>query len=90
MSNTFSRSKKESLKDQIDKLDTIEHRQIHNIIKGYQPQTTKVQNGVLVSTDTLNDECLQEIEKYVSFCLDQRKRIDEDTKARKTYERMNA
>jgi hypothetical protein len=90
MSNTFSRSKKESLKDQIDKLDTIEHRQIYNIIKGYQPQTTKVQNGVLVSTDTLNDECLQEIEKYVSFCLDQRKRIDEDTKARKTYERMNA
>lgn len=89
MSNTFSRSKKESLKDQIDKLDTIEHRQIYNIIKGYQPQTTKVQNGVLVSTDTLNDECLQEIEKYVSFCLDQRKRIDEDTKARKTYERMN-
>jgi len=90
MSNTFSRSKKESLKDQIDKLDTIEHRQIYNIIKGYQPQTTKVQNGVLVSTDTLNDLCLQEIEKYVSFCLDQRKRIDEDTKARKTYERMNA
>lgn len=90
MSNTFSRSKKESLKDQIDKLDTIEHRQIYNIIKGYQPQTTKVQNGVLVSTDTLNDSCLQEIEKYVSFCLDQRKRIDEDTKARKTYERMNA
>lgn len=90
MSNTFSRSRKESLKDQIDKLDTIEHRQIYNIIKGYQPQTTKVQNGVLVSTDTLNDECLQEIEKYVSFCLDQRKRIDEDTKARKTYERMNA
>ena len=90
MSNTFSRSKKESLKDQIDKLDTIEHRQIYNIIKGYQPQTTKVQNGVLVSTDTLNVECLQEIEKYVSFCLDQRKRIDEDTKARKTYERMNA
>ncbi len=81
MSNTFSRSKKESLKDQIDKLDTIEHRQIYNIIKGYQPQTTKVQNGVLVSTDTLNDLCLQEIEKYVSFCLDQRKRIDEDTKA---------
>ena len=90
MLNTFSRSKKESLKDQIDKLDTIEHRQIYNIIKGYQPQTTKVQNGVLVSTDTLNDSCLQEIEKYVSFCLDQRKRIDEDTKARKTYERMNA
>ncbi len=89
MLNTFSRSKKESLKDQIDKLDTIEHRQIYNIIKGYQPQTTKVQNGVLVSTDTLNDACLQEIEKYVSFCLDQRKRIEQDSKARRTYERMN-
>jgi hypothetical protein len=84
----FTRSKKEQLKDQIDKLDTTEHRQIYNIIKNHSPQVTKVQNGILVSTDTLNDECLTEVDRYVSFCLDQRKRMDEDLKTRKTYERM--
>lgn len=84
----FTRSKKEQLKEQIDKLDTTEHRQIYNIIKNHNPQVTKVQNGILVSTDTLNDECLTEVDRYVSFCLDQRKRMDEDLKTRKSYERM--
>jgi hypothetical protein len=43
---------------------------------------------VLVSTDSLTEDCLAEVEKYVVFSLDQRKRMDEDTKTRKTYERM--
>ena len=86
--NSFSRSKKESLKDQIDKLDATEHRQIYNIVKLHVPQVTRVQNGILVSTDTLNDACLTEIENYILFCLDQRKRMEEDAKTRKIYERM--
>jgi len=49
---------------------------------------TKTQNGILVSANTLNDETLQAVEQYVLFCLDQRKRMDEDAKTRKTYERM--
>jgi hypothetical protein len=49
---------------------------------------TKTQNGILVSSDILNDETLQAVEQYVLFCLDQRKRMDEDAKTRKIYERM--
>jgi len=89
--NSLSRSKKESLKDQIDKLDTTEHRQIYNLMnltmKNNLP-VTKTQNGILVSSDILNDETLQAVEQYVLFCLDQRKRMDEDAKTRKIYERM--
>jgi len=89
--NSISRSKKESLKDQIDKLDATEHRQIYNLMnltmKNNLP-ITKTQNGILVSANTLNDETLQAVEQYVLFCLDQRKRMDEDAKTRKTYERM--
>jgi hypothetical protein len=76
------------MKDQLDTMDANEHAQVLSIVHKYTDQCTKTQSGVLISTDLLNDECLGEIEKYVVFCQDQRKRMDEDTKTRKTYERM--
>lgn len=86
--NTYSRSKKEWLKDHLDQMESNEHKQVFSIIKKYTDHFTQTQNGVLISTDNLSDECLQEIEKYVNFCLDQKKRIDEDQKTRKNYERL--
>jgi hypothetical protein len=85
------RSNLESLKEKIDKLDINEHRQIYNIIKRLnksQIQTTKTQQGILITADTLDKETTDEIERYVHFCLDQRKRMDDDMKTRKEYERM--
>ena len=69
-------------------MDINEHSQIYEIIKKHTDQTTKTQNGVLVSTDNLTDECLLEVERYVLFCIDQRKRMEDDLKTRKSYERM--
>lgn len=86
--NTYLRSKKEWLKDQLDTMESNEHNQVFVIIKKYTDQFTKTQAGILVSTDNLTDECLLEIEKYIHFCLDQKKRIDEDQKVRKNYERL--
>lgn len=86
--NSTSRSKKEWLKEQLDSMESNEHNQVFSIIKKYTDQFTKTQNGVLVSTDNLSDECLSEIEKYVTFCLEQKRRMDEDQKVRKTYERL--
>jgi hypothetical protein len=88
MAAKFSRSKLEMLKDQIDKLEINEHKQIFNIMNKNELQVTKTQNGVLVSADLLSEEILSEVERYVLFCLDQRKRMEEDMKTRKTYERM--
>jgi len=76
------------LKEQIDKLEPNEHKQIYNIMKKKELQVTRTQNGVLVSADKIDDETLEEVEKYVLFCLDQQKRMSEDMKTRKTYERM--
>jgi hypothetical protein len=85
-----SRSRLETLKDQIDKLDMNEHRQIYNIIKRINKDTvlTRTQQGVLITSDTLSIETLEEIDRYITFCIDQRKRMDEDMKTRKKYERM--
>jgi hypothetical protein len=86
--NTTPRSKKEWLKDQLDRMDPNEHTQVFNIIKKYTDQFTKTQSGVLVSTDQLNDECLSEIEHYITFRNDQKKQMEEDLKTRKNYERL--
>jgi hypothetical protein len=69
-------------------MEANEHAQVFTIIKKYTTHFTKTQNGVLVSTDNLSNECLIEIEKYVTFCMDQRKRMDDDMKTRKNYERL--
>lgn len=86
-----SRCKLEGLKEQIDKLDENEHRQIYNIIKRFNKseiQKTKTQQGILITADSLDEDTVSEIEKYVHFCIDQRKRIESDMKERKEYERM--
>jgi hypothetical protein len=80
------------MKENLDKMEVSEHKQIYNIIKKFIgiDKLTQTADGVLVSSDLLNDECLNEIEKYISFSIDQRKRLDEDTATRKSYERMVA
>jgi len=86
--NSFPRSRKEWLKEHIDRMDSNEHSQLFSIVKKYTDQFTKTNTGILISTDNLSQECLVEIEQYVTFSLDQRKRIEEDLKTRKTFERM--
>jgi hypothetical protein len=66
----MKRSQKEKLKEHLDKLDAQEHAQIFDIIKRYTDNFTKTQNGVLVSSDVLSDECLLEIEKRVAYYMD--------------------
>lgn len=84
----MNRTKREWLKSQIETLDDNDHSQIYQIITKFNHNVTKSSNGVFVSCDDLSDECLSEIERHVLFCIDQRKRMDDDMKTRKTYERM--
>jgi hypothetical protein len=84
----LSHLKLEKLKEQIDKLDTNEHIQIYQIMQKGNPIVTTTQNGVLISSETISEETILEVEKYVLFCMDQRRRMDEDLKTRKNYERM--
>ena len=83
----MNRSRKEALKERLDRLDANEHAQIFNIIKKYTDSFTKTQNGVLVSPDVLPDTCLEEMERMVAFYLDQHKQMEADEAERKTYER---
>ena len=78
----------ERLKENVDLLDPHEQNQVYNIIKKYTSEYTSTTTGVLVPASVLSEECLQEMKMYVSFCQDQKKRMDEDTTTRKKYERL--
>ena len=82
----MNRSKLEQMKAQIDSLETNEHQQLYTIIQRYTDTFTKTLNGVFISTENLSPECLEEIEKYIQFCTDQHKRMEEETRRRKEYE----
>ena len=80
----MNRARTEKLRDQLDLLDPHEHAQIFAVVKHHTESYTKTQTGVLVSSEVLSDACMLEMEKMVSFYLDQRKRMDADDVARKT------
>lgn len=71
----MNRSRKEQLKENIDKLDPQEHTQIFDVIKRYTEHYTKTGQSIFISTDVLPLQCLEEIERLVSFLLDQRKML---------------
>lgn len=83
----MNRVRKEQLKERLDRLEPEEHAQIFEVVKRYTGDYTRTQNRVLVSSDALPDECLQEIEKMVLYYVDQRKRMDAETAERKTLSR---
>lgn len=84
----MSRQQKESLKANLEKLDENEQTQVFKIVRRYTNEYTRTDSGVFVSSDVLSEECMKEIEQYVRFCHDQKKRIDEEIKLRKKYERL--
>jgi len=76
------------MKEQLDSLEVNEHIQVYEIIKKYTDNITKAPTGIFISSEHLPLECLQEMEKYILFCIDQKSRMDNDLKTRKIYERM--
>lgn len=84
----MNRSQKETLKERIEKLDAQEHAQLFAIIQRYTDTYTRTQTGVLVSSESLPPECLAEMDRMVSFYMDQRKRLEADNSERKVLTRM--
>ena len=80
----MNRARKDKLREQIDGLDVHEHAQVFSILKRYTEEYTKTQSGVLVSSESLPDTCIEEMERLVAFYVDQRSRMDADERARKS------
>lgn len=83
----MSRVRKDQLREKLETLDTNEHAQIFLIVQKYTDKYTKTQTGVLVSSEVIPEECLVEMERMITFFIDQHKVMDADDKERKGYDR---
>ena len=84
----MKRSELESLKTNVDQLDPYEQQQLFRIIQTYTQDYTRTDSGVLVQSTALSAKCLNEMKIYTQFCMDQKRRMEEDSAERKTYERL--
>jgi len=72
----MNRPQKEALKEKIERLDASEQAQVFETIQRYTDTFTRADNLVWVSTDALSEECLSEIQKLVTYYIDQRKSLE--------------
>ena len=88
--SAVNRQRKEKLRENLDKLSDCEHEQIYKIIREYTDNVTYAETGVFVAADNLGEECFGKIEKYIDFCMDQKKRLDADeAKRTEVYNMMH-
>jgi hypothetical protein len=80
----MNRARKEKLRDQLETLDIHEHAQVFDVIRRYTNEYTRTNTGALISSESLPDACIEEMETLVAFYLDQRKRMDAEERARKS------
>ena len=76
------------MKNRIDEMSVSQHNQIYRIINEETKNYTTTQNGIFISTDVLSNETLEKIEKYIVFCIEQTKILDNDMVIRKTFEQL--
>lgn len=78
----------EQLKERLDQLDPNEHEQLFVIVHKHTKEYTRSDTGVFVSSDKLPKECIEEMERYVHFCFDQRTHLEAATAERMRYEKL--
>lgn len=69
---------KKQLLERINSLSSTEHEEIFNILQRLPAiNFTSNKNGVFFNLSTLNDDAIDEIDRFVSFCLSNRQDLDE-------------
>ena len=63
--------------DKINSLSSTEHDEIYRIINEYSINVSKNKNGVFFNLSGLEDEVLQKIDKFVSYCVGNKKQLDD-------------
>lgn len=67
------------LLDKIQNMDTTEHLEIFKIIHKKQPMVnyTINNNGLFINMSELEDSVVQELDRFISFCIENKKKLDE-------------
>ena len=78
----------EKLLPLLERLEQNEHEQIFKIVRKYTDEYTRSDTGVYVSSKNLPQSCLDEMERYITFCFDQRAHLEAGDVDRSKYEKL--
>jgi len=74
----YNNELKKKMVREIEDLSLDEHIEIFKIIKQMTDKYTKNDNGVFVNVSILDDNIIHQIDRFVKYCLDNKKKFDKD------------
>lgn len=74
---TYSNKQKKLIFEKINNLSALEHEEILKIIKINNVNYSKNKNGIFFNISTLDDNIVLSIDTFVTYCLSNKKELDE-------------
>lgn len=68
---------KKHLFDKINSLSSTEHDEIYRIINEHNVNISKNKNGIFFNLSSIDDDVLNQIDKFVTYCVHNKQQLDE-------------
>lgn len=73
----YSSIKKKQLFEKINSLTSTEHDEIYRMIVDHSVNVSRNKNGVFFNLSSLDDGIIEKIDKFVSYCVNNKQHLDE-------------
>jgi hypothetical protein len=76
-----------NLRNIIDNINPLYHREIFNLIKKFDMQYSENKNGIFVNMNNLSKECISKIYEYLEYIEKQEKTFDDVENIKKEFKK---
>lgn len=83
--NSYSAEKLNEINNEIEKMDKEHHKKILSILVNYKTKVNENRAGCFLNITYLNDNVIEEIEKYINFVKEQTTSLNEAEKEKEQY-----
>ena len=73
--NDYDIKKLKKLQENVSNLDKLQQFEIFKLIKKYNNKLTENKNGIFINLSCLSNECLDNIENFIKFSIENKKRL---------------
>jgi hypothetical protein len=73
----YTNKQRKALFDKINNLSSTEHEEILKIIKSHNVSYSRNKNGVFFNLSSLEDNVIDDIDRFVTYCMSNKKDLDE-------------
>ena len=77
MEHIYTNKQRKVLFDRINNLSSTEHEEILKIVKNYNVRYSQNKNGIFFNLSNLSDDAVKEIDDFVTYCMSNKKDLDE-------------